>query len=295
MSSKNTVNTKENNLTEVQTKERARKRLGIHGVLSILVLLVMVRQFMMGNWHNVFICVLTILLFMIPTIVDRRFNIKMPALLEGIILFFIFAAEIMGEIQSFYTIIPIWDTMLHTINGFIMAAIGFAMIDILNRSPRIHITMSPWFVAFVTFCFSMTVGVVWEFFEFSMDFFTSTDMQKDWLVGGVSSVLINPSGLNNPILIKDITKTVISGTIDGAPQDWVINGAYLDIGIIDTMKDLIVNCIGAVVFSIFGFLYIKARGKGSIVTSLIPKLKTEQEIEETKRMLDEKKKKSSRK
>lgn len=275
-----------------EASEKAKKRIGIHGVLSILVLLVLVRQFMMGNWHNVFICVLTILLFMIPTIVDRRFNIKMPALLEGVILFFIFSAEILGEIQSFYTIIPIWDTMLHTINGFIMAAIGFAMIDILNRSPNIHINMSPWFVAFVTFCFSMTTGVLWEFFEFSMDYFTLTDMQKDWLVPSVSSVLINPSGLNDPIIIKDITKTVISGTINGIPQDWTINGAYLDIGIIDTMKDLLVNCLGAVVFSIFGFLYIKTRGKGNIVTSLIPKLKTEQEIKNAEERLRNKRNKS---
>lgn len=275
-----------------EASEKAKKRIGIHGVLSILVLLVLVRQFMMGNWHNVFICLLTILLFMIPTIVDRRFNIKMPALLEGVILFFIFSAEILGEIQSFYTIIPIWDTMLHTINGFIMAAIGFAMIDILNRSPNIHINMSPWFVAFVTFCFSMTTGVLWEFFEFSMDYFTLTDMQKDWLVPSVSSVLINPSGLNDPIIIEDITKTVISGTINGIPQDWTINGAYLDIGIIDTMKDLLVNCLGAVVFSIFGFLYIKTRGKGHIVTSLIPKLKTEQEIKDAEETLSNKRNKS---
>lgn len=277
--------------TNAAAKKQANKRLSIHSVLSVLVLLVMVRQFMMGNFHNVFICILTILLFMIPTIVDRRLNIKMPALLEGVILFFIFSAEILGEIQSFYTIIPIWDTMLHTINGFIMAAIGFAMIDILNRSPKIHITMSPWFVAFVAFCFSMTIGVLWEFFEFSMDQFFLQDMQKDWLVNNISSVLINPSGLNDPIIIKDITKTVISGTIDGVPGEWVVDGAYLDVGIIDTMKDLLVNCLGAIVFSIFGFIYIKTRGKGKIATSLIPKLKTEEEIEDTKNMLKERRNK----
>lgn len=255
----------------------------------------MIRQFMMGNYNNVFTCILTILLFMIPTFVDRALKIKMPGLLEAIILVFIFAAEIMGEIQSFYTIIPLWDTILHTINGFIMAAIGFAMIDILNRSPSIHVTMSPWFVAFVTFCFSMTIGVLWEFFEYGMDRIFLTDMQKDWLVHNVSSVLLNPSGLNTPITIKDVTRTVISGTINGAPRDWVIDGAYLDIGIIDTMKDLIVNCLGAIVFSIFGFLYIKTRGKGRVVTSLIPKLKTREEIEYTENMIKAKKNRKKKK
>ncbi len=280
---------------ETSVKKKSDKRKMLHVVLSVLVVLVMIRQFFMGNYSHVFTCVLTILLFTIPTFVDRHLNIKMPILLEVIILFFIFAAEIMGEIQSFYTLIPMWDTILHTINGFIMAAIGFALIDILNQSPRIHITMSPWFVAFVTFCFSMTIGVLWEFFEYSMDQIFMTDMQKDWLVHNISSVLINPSGLNEPIIIKDVTRTVISGTINGAPQDWVVDGAYLDVGIIDTMKDLIVNCIGAVVFSIFGFLYIKTRGKGRIVTSLIPKLKTHEEIEQTRLELSERKKKKEKK
>lgn len=283
-----------NHLNDAEKKKKSDKRKIIHVVLSVLVILVMIRQFFMGNYSNVFTCILTILLFTIPTFVDHRLNIKMPILLEVIILFFIFAAEIMGEIQSFYTIIPLWDTILHTINGFIMAAIGFAMIDILNQSPRIHITMSPWFVAFVTFCFSMTIGVLWEFFEYGMDRIFLTDMQKDWMVHDIASVLLNPSGLNDPITIKDVTRTVISGTIDGIPRDWVIDGAYLDVGLIDTMKDLIVNCIGAIVFSIFGFLYIKTRGKGRLVTSLIPKLKTREEIMETQLMLNSKKKKNGK-
>ncbi len=283
-----------NHLNDAEKKKKSDKRKIIHVVLSVLVILVMIRQFFMGNYSNVFTCILTILLFTIPTFVDHRLNIKMPILLEVIILFFIFAAEIMGEIQSFYTIIPLWDTILHTINGFIMAAIGFAMIDILNQSPRIHITMSPWFVAFVTFCFSMTIGVLWEFFEYGMDQIFLTDMQKDWMVHDIASVLLNPSGLNDPITIKDVTRTVISGTIDGIPRDWVIDGAYLDVGLIDTMKDLIVNCIGAIVFSIFGFLYIKTRGKGRLVTSLIPKLKTREEIMETQLMLNSKKKKNGK-
>ncbi len=83
-----------------------------------------------------------------------------------------------------------------------MAAIGFAMIDILNQDPHFHINMSPLFVAFVAFCFSMTIGVIWEFFEYGMDQFFLTDMQKDWYVPNISSVLLNPSGLNDPIIIK---------------------------------------------------------------------------------------------
>lgn len=272
-------------LTDMSKPQKLKQRQIIHLVLSILVVIVMIRQFFLGNYNNVFVCVMTLVLFMIPAFVDRHLNIRLPLALEAVIMFFIFAAEILGEIQSFYTIIPYWDTILHTINGFMMAAIGFAMIDILNQDPHFHINLSPLFVAFVAFCFSMTIGVLWEFFEYTADQFFLTDMQKDWLVGNVSSVLINPSGLNDPILIKDVTKTVISGTIDGVPQDWVINNAYLDLGLIDTMKDLIVNCIGAVVFSVIGLIYIKNRGKNRFVASFIPQLKTEEEIEATEAAL----------
>ena len=277
------------------TKKQRDKRNIIHTVLSVLVIIVMFRQFFMGNYSNVFTCLLTIVLFTIPTVADRTLNIKLPIVLEALIMFFIFSAEILGEIQSFYTIIPFWDTLLHTINGFMMAAIGFAMIDILNQSPNFHMNLSPIFVAFIAFCFSMTIGVIWEFFEYLIDQFFLTDMQKDWLMKDVSSVLLNPSGLNDPIVIRDVTKTVITGTIDGVEQDWVINGAYLDVGIVDTMKDMIVNCVGAVVFSIFGFFYISNRGKGRVVSSFIPKLKTKEEIRETEEMLKARKEENEKK
>lgn len=276
-------------------KYKIRQRRLIHIILSALVILVMIRQLFNENYNNVFVCVLTLILFMIPSFVDRKLKIRLPLTLEIVIMFFIFAAEILGEIQSFYTIIPYWDTILHTINGFIMAAIGFAMIDILNQDPHFHINMSPIFVAFVAFCFSMTIGVLWEFFEYTADTFFLTDMQKDMLTSNVSSVLLNPSGLNDPILIKDITKTVISGTINGVPQDWTINNAYLDVGISDTMKDLMVNCVGAIVFSVIGLIYIKNRGKNAIAASFIPQLKTEEEIESTQAMLEEQRRKIERK
>ena len=246
----------------------------------------MLGQFLHGNYNNVFMCILTLILFMIPVIVDHRLNIKLPSALETVILLFIFAAEILGEIQSFYTIIPYWDTMLHTINGFLMAAIGFAMIDVLNRSPKIHISMSPIFVAFVAFCFSMTVGVVWEFFEYFMDTFVGMDMQKDWIVNGIVSAKLNPDGLNEPVVIKDITATIVHGSIDGKAAEYYIDG-YLDVGTIDTMKDLLVNCIGAIVFSVIGVFYLKQRDKGGVAEAFIPQLKTEEEIRHTREMIEE--------
>ena len=234
-------------------------------VLMILVLMSIVRQFMLGNYHNVLTGILTLVLFSIPKIIDKKLDVNIPAGLEAVVLIFIFAAEILGEINAFYIKIPIWDTLLHTTNGFLMAAVGFALIDLFNRSDRFTLSMSPYFVAFTAFCFSMTTGVLWEFFEFAMDWFFGTDMQKDWILPAISSVKLNPDGANVPVKI-------VVDTLEINGQDLNLGG-YLDIGIVDTMKDLIVNFIGAVVFSIIGIIYLKNREKGKIASSLIPQVR----------------------
>ena len=259
--------------------DKAEKRTGlIHFTLSALVILVLVARLIRRDYYAVFLCVLTLLLFNIPVFVDRKLKIKLPNALEVIILLFVFSAEILGEIGSFYTYIAWWDTMLHTINGFLMAAIGFSLIDILNNNPRFHISLSPVFVAVVAFCFSMTIGVVWEFFEFGMDQLALTDMQKDSIVTSVSSVELNPKGVNTEVVIKDITSTTIHYNTNGKLAEYEIQGGYLDVGIVDTMHDLVVNCIGAFVFSLFGYFYILGRNRGGFISHFIPRLKTKEEI-----------------
>ncbi len=243
--------------------------------LYILVIGIMIYSFINADYDNVYMCILTLILFLIPTIVDRKFNIKLPTVLESIIILFIFAAEIMGEIGEYYLRVPYWDTILHTLNGFIMAAIGFSMIDILNNSPKLHFNMSPIFVAFVSFCFSMTIGVLWEFFEYFMDIATHTDMQKDIIMQGLSSVTLNPKIVNESVIISDISKTIIEGNVDGIATKTVVDGGYLDIGLYDTMNDMIVNCIGALIFSALGILYIK--GRSHFAKSFIPEINTKDE------------------
>ncbi len=248
-------------------RENMKKRTTVELVLIALVVLSVVRQFFLGSYHNMFLGILTLILFMIPELIEKKVGVVIPTGLKSIILIFIFAAEILGEINAFYIKIPIWDTILHTTNGFLMAAIGFALIDLFNRSEKFSLKMSPYFVAFTAFCFSMTVGVVWEFFEFGMDWFFHTDMQKDWILPAISSVKLDPAGANNPVRVT-IESVVING------EEWNLGG-YLDIGIVDTMKDLIVNFIGAVVFSVIGIIYLKQRGKGKLASALIPQVKDE--------------------
>lgn len=270
-------------MKKIEVGEYKKKDITIYIVLRILVIVILVIQLLRGNFENVFMCILTLILFLIPVFVDRKLNIKLPDVLEKIILLFIFSAEILGEVQNFYGIFKNWDTILHTINGFLCAAIGFSMIDILNRSEKFHTKMKPVFVGLVAFCFSMTIGVLWEFFEYGMDNVLFTDMQKDRIVQSISSVEINPDKKNDPIVVDNINKTVVYYTQkDGTEQELIIDGGYLDIGIKDTMKDLIVNFIGAIVYSFIGFFYIKGRDGYKFAEKFIPKRKTKQEIEETK-------------
>lgn len=265
-----------------QIFKKRETKLGLYIVLRLLVLATMIRQMMLGNWHNVFMCLLTLMLFLIPSILEKRLRVRLPNTLEAIILLFIFSAEILGEINNFYGTFKHWDTMLHTLNGFLAAAIGFSLIDILNRNDKFHISMSPLFVALVSFCFSMTIGVMWEFFEFTGDQLLNMDMQKDRVVQRISTVELEPDGKNIPVIVDNIQQTIIySQDNKGGPVETVIEGGYLDIGLIDTMKDLIVNFVGAIVFSIFGLLYIKNRDRYKFAGRFIPTLEREPAEEES--------------
>ena len=247
-----------------------KRTLTVYLVLRALVIAVMVRAFFRGAYENMFMCGLTLVLMILPSILTKKLKIYLPSALEIVILCFIFAAEILGEISSFYINVPHWDTMLHTINGFLCAAVGFALVDLFNRDERFTFKLSPLFLAVVAFCFSMTIGVLWEFFVFSADHFFATDMQKETIVRQINTVELDETRTNKVVKIKNIDDVIIVHT-DGSEESLGLGG-YLDIGIIDTMKDLFVNFIGAVVFSILGFIYVKTRGKGKIASSFIPRV-----------------------
>lgn len=244
------------------------KRLAVIVILMYVYILgALVNFIIRANYENAFVCVLTIVTFSIPRFVEKKFKIEIPTLMEGIIFGFIFCAQILGELECYYIQFPYWDTMLHTVSGFLFAAIGFSLIDIMNRDSRIKFHLSPLYVSVVAFCFSMTVGVFWEFFEFSADMLLKLDMQKDTIINGFSSVLFDATNSNTAVYTGEIFKTDINGRI--------VDG-YVDIGLIDTMADLFVNFIGALVFSVSGGFYIKHRGKKkSLAENMIVKIKTD--------------------
>ena len=239
----------------------------VYFTLRLLVIVTMIRQAMNRNYENVVLCVLTLGLFLMPSIIERHLRIEFPDVMEIIILLFIFAGEILGEIGAYFTVFSGWDILLHTVNGFLCAAIGFSLVDMLDRNERFSLSLSPVYMAIVAFCFSMTVGVLWEFFEWSVDHFFLRDMQKDAVVTAISSVMLDPAGGNRHVIIRDI-EDVILVTKSGRISLGV--GGYMDIGLLDTMNDLFSNFVGATVFSVIGFFYLKNRGQGRIAKRFIP-------------------------
>ena len=230
---------------------RNKKTFILYSVLRVLVILAMIRSLLIGNYEGVMLCLLSLALFLLPSFVMQRFRVQIPPLFEGLIYIFIFASEILGELDHYFVRVPGWDTMLHTVNGFLCAAVGFSLVYLLNRHSR-DIRLSPLYLALVAFCFSMTIGVLWEFFECAMDQFFREDMQKEFILRAFTSVTLDPDGVGNKVRVADITRTVIQ-TASG--RDYVIEGGYLDVGLLDTMKDLFVNFIGAAVFSVIGYFY----------------------------------------
>lgn len=254
----------------------------VYVLLRVSVVLIMIAQIFNKDWEHVFYCVLALVLMLVPSFIENNWHIDIPDTLEIIVLFFIYAAEILGELRAYYINVPFWDTMLHTITGFLAAAVGFSLCDIFNRNENIKFSLSPLFLAFVAFCFSMTVGVCWEFIEFSMDSLLGTDTQKDTIIHVINTVELDPTRTNRVVTIKDISEVYFQdGTALGL-------GGYLDIGLIDTMSDLFVNFVGAIVFSVIGFFYTKSRGEGRFARLFIPTVKYRESLEAKKRREEKK-------
>ena len=237
-------------------------------VLRTLILVAIVRHIMLGDYQSVFTCCTAMVLLLAPSIFQVTFQVEIPKGLEITILCFVYAAVILGEINAFYIAIPFWDTMLHTLNGFLCAAVGLSLVGLLNDNQKIAFHLSPFYLAVTAFCFSMTVGVLWEFCECFADLYLGTDAQKDWIVSSFQTVKLDETNTNIAVPVEGV-KDVILVYADGSKQALGLGG-YLDIGLLDTMKDLGVNFIGAVVFSVFGYLQAKSKERGGWTALFVP-------------------------
>lgn len=232
-------------------------------LLRVIVVIALVVALINGRYENVMLCVLTLILFMIPAFLERKLNADFPTYFEVALLIFIFSAEILGEICAFYVKFAFWDTMLHGISGFLLTACGFSFIDLFHKDDNLKFKLHPVYMTFSSFSFATTFAVLWEFFECGMDTFFGKDMQKDTIVKSFQSVVLDPTNSNIPIKVKDIQQVVI----DGKPLPFE---GYLDIGLLDTMKDLAIASFGSIIFCILAYIYLKSKGKNKFVSLFIP-------------------------
>lgn len=174
-------------------------------------------------WETLLSAFLTFVLLLLPTIFYKRTKIFIPPSFQIIILLFIFASMYLGAVHHYFYRFWWWDIMLHSISAVILGYIGFLLIYALNKDKNIHIKLSPFFIALFTFCFASTVGIVWEIFEFGVDSILGVNMQR----------------------AKDLEEAY--GFFDTR------------LGVIDTMRDLAVNTLGALLASIIGYYYSKRK------------------------------------
>jgi hypothetical protein len=176
-------------------------------------------------------------------------RVRLPALFRLAAVLFLFASTFLGEVRECYSLFPFWDSLLHFSAGFMSAVIGFSVMKELAD------VKSAGLLILFAVCFSMTAAVLWEFYEFTVDTVFFTDMQKDTFVDTVSSMQLG----KEKIAVK-------SASINGKSLE-----GWLDIGLIDTMKDLFVNAAGAACFSVCGWSHLNG-GKAGGLVRLFPSL-----------------------
>ena len=235
--------------------------------LWLATLIVLLHGVLVGRWDRVFTGTLCLLLFLVPPFVERGFSLHFPATLEICAYLFVFGAGVLGEIGDFYQRFPAWDAILHAANGFLFAGFGFCLFSLFEKKRRVRTLPSPAYQSFTAFCFSMTVGVLWELFEFGADYFLHTDMQKDHYLKSIHSVLIPTEG-GGIFRAEDITQIQIK-TANGMSFSLP---AYLDVGLFDTMKDLVINLWGALAFCLVGYVYLKRR-RMALAAQFIPRVR----------------------
>ena len=168
-------------------------------------------------------CILGIVCMMIPSIVKRKWNITIPSNMMIAYVVFLYCAIVLGEVRNFYYNIKNWDTILHTLSGAMLGSLGFSIISLLNKSESVPMELSPLFIAIFAFCFAVSLGGLWEIYEFTFDGILGLNMQKFMLEDGTQLV--------GRLALKD------------------------------TMKDLIVDCLGAFAASFGGYISMKVQDK----------------------------------
>lgn len=255
------------------------RRIKIHNKFSFVAFIIIwilsfisfINAIVLGDWFKIGLAFSALILYFLPFFIYKIFQISLPTVLEIVYYLFIFAALILGEVFAFYGPYPHWDIVLHGLSGFILAGVGVFIItaSIKNKAPK-------WIILLFAFCFSTTLGVAWECLEFSFDQIVRTDAQKDMHLTSISTITLQRDGGNKPVRLDQIEKEEIylqNGEVI------TIDEGHLDVGIMDTMKDLLINTAGAVIFVALAI----ADKKHRLTKNFIPTKKLEQPLKQAKR------------
>jgi hypothetical protein len=178
-------------------------------------------------------CILGIIVLFLPSALEHKFKISFSNGMHIFFILFLYGAIILGEVQGYYRKYFHWDTVLHTLSGAMLSSFGFSIIDIINKNEKINLGLSDGFMSFFSFCFAVMLDTLWEIIEFIMDIFMDLNMQQYIL-----------------------------------PDGTILIGRY---ALFDTMKDLIVDVLGALVISIVGYILLKKRKNTFVNEPLRPK------------------------
>ena len=129
-------------------------------------------------------CVLGLVVMLIPSGIERKWSISIPNYMYVLYFVFLYCAVYLGEVHSFYYVIPYWDNILHAFSGAMLGASGYAIVIILNNAKEVNLQLSPFFVAMFAFCFALTIGTIWEIYEYLVDCMFGLNMQKYMLQDG---------------------------------------------------------------------------------------------------------------
>lgn len=181
----------------------------------------------------------------VPGFIEKTGKVSVPNVMSIVFICFCLAHFVVGEIGELYVKSKIFDSVLHTLSGSMIAILGFSIIRLLNNSENVDLKLNPLFVSIFVVCFSITIGVVWEVVEFAADAITGSNMQR-----------FSDSVTREPFLGRD--------------------------ALFDTMKDLILDTIGALVVAVISYLDLKKRKQHTAIRWFIEKKKLPITIEENK-------------
>lgn len=204
--------------------------LTLEGLCAITLLFAAFRR----KLNYVGLCLSSMLLLFAPTLLERLFRVHIRPGMKKVLMIYAVAGPVGGNVYQLYFTIPFWDKILHILCGVLFAMLGYSLPDLLEPEHE-HSSASRCISAV---CVAMTIGVLWEIYEFCGDTFFGLDMQNDTVISGFSSYLLSDT-VGERGAVSEISSVVINGQELGV-------GGYIDIGLRDTMLDLIMCLFGSI-------------------------------------------------